>query len=270
MQDYPGVYICKCFGNGKVYVGSSLHVLQRIKEHKAALAKGKHRNKHLQFAYKKFKRRWFRWRVVEKNPENRFEREQAWVEKLQAADRRFGFNRAYPVRVSEPNPTASRIMKNYWKNPKYRAMWEASLVKGSNKVSKLLKEDPLFAAKISNIRKNMWKPETRQRLSKQAKERLKDKKYEAEHAVYLAVGRQKLKELRKDPKFVANQVKGMVARWKDPEARKKQAARMAALWKNPEFRAKQLEKSVRQIVAYNKSRRAAKPTQEIVRSTVNK
>ncbi len=251
MLDYPGVYIGKCLVNGKVYVGSSGHVLRRIREHKSALAKGKHRNCHLQAAYDKYGADNFKWYVISAEPENLFATEQVWIERKKASDPKYGFNRAYPVRANEPNPIASRKMKLYWEDPEYRELWLQCLLAGSRKVSELLDTDPEFAAMISQIRRGMWTPETKQKLSEQAAQRYKDNDYKQEHLTYLALGRRVLKEKRQDPEFVANQVKGMVANRRTPEARKKQAERMASLWDNPEFKAKQIAVARERIVAYN-------------------
>jgi hypothetical protein len=257
VKDYPGVYVGRCTANGKSYVGSSIKVLRRQREHKSALAKGNHQNKHLQSAYNKYGAESFEWEVLVKNPTNLFAEEQVWIEKLRSSDREFGFNRSYPVRVNVPNPIASKIMKRYWKDPVKRAAWEAALLKGSRKVSELLENDPEFAAKISAIRQGMWTDEIRLKASKSAKGRYKNKKYKKEHLIFLAAGRATLAERQKDPDFVDRQTQAMRDRWKDPEARKLQAARMAALWQNPEFRAKAAERSRQQIIAYNKARKAA-------------
>lgn len=249
-----GVYICRCLANGKVYVGSSIRCLVRIKEHSDALRRGKHGNKHLQAAYNKYGSDSFKWEILERNPENRFAAEQKWIEKYDASNRRFGYNRSYPVRVNHPNPNMSLKIKNKWCEGEYRKTVEAALLKGSRAVSELYATDPVFVEKMSTIRKGQWKPETRKRLAKQAEKRYEDETYKSQHLMFLESGRQKLAEKRKDPAFVTNQVKGMVDRWKDPEARKKQAARMAALWQNKEFKAKQIEAARARIIAYNKSR----------------
>jgi group I intron endonuclease len=258
MNDFPGVYVIACVPTGKRYVGSALKVLKRIGQHQRALRRGNHINTYLQYAYNKYGAEAFTYEIVSKNPANRFAEEQAWIERLRTFDRKYGFNQSYPVRVNEPHPMASRRMKRHWKDPKLRAAWEADLLKNSRKVSELLQTDPEFAAKISAIRQGQWSDKTRKRLARQAKKKYKDADYRTAHLTYLAAGREKLAERRKDRAFVMRQTKGMIDRWKDPEARALQAKRMAALWKDPVFRAKQAERSRKQIIRVNAMRAAAK------------
>ena len=51
--------------DGKSYIGSSCHIEKRFKEHKAALRKGIHVNKHLQGAWNKYGEDAFEFKVVE-------------------------------------------------------------------------------------------------------------------------------------------------------------------------------------------------------------
>ena len=49
-----GVYLIRCEPTGKVYMGASVHVVKRIREHFYRLEKGVHRNHRLQFAFNKY------------------------------------------------------------------------------------------------------------------------------------------------------------------------------------------------------------------------
>lgn len=83
-----GVYLIKNITNGKCYVGSSIHLELRQKEHFAALASNRHINKHLQNAYNKYGRSSFEFEIVETIPisenikELLLEREQFWIDNL--------------------------------------------------------------------------------------------------------------------------------------------------------------------------------------------
>lgn len=262
MRDCPGVYVGTCLVNNKRYVGSSKKALKRIGEHKAALARGTHINGYLQNAYNKYGSEGFSWEIVCKRPEDLFVEEQSWIEKLQTHDRRYGYNLSYPVRVNKPHPLASKKMKAKWKDPEFRKLWEADLLRGSRKVSELYKTDPEFVARMNEIRTGSWNEKNKGVVSEKAKKRFSDPAYKARMDPHREKGYRVLAELRKNPEFVAKQVKGMVDRWKDPENRKKQAARMAALWANPEFREKQRKMASERISAYNKKRALAAGTRD--------
>ncbi len=50
----PGVYAIWCLSNGKLYVGRSVNVRERLRTHLHGLRKGYHHNLHLQSAFNKF------------------------------------------------------------------------------------------------------------------------------------------------------------------------------------------------------------------------
>lgn len=90
-----GVYVCRNLVNGKVYVGSSVYVANRIKFHKTALRSGYCHNCHLQSAWNKYGESSFEFRLLENcPPELCIEREQVWIDKLQASNRLHGYNLA--------------------------------------------------------------------------------------------------------------------------------------------------------------------------------
>lgn len=60
-----GVYLISNNVNGKCYVGSTIHLDQRRKQHFSRLAHNKHVNKHLQNAYNKYGREAFESEVLE-------------------------------------------------------------------------------------------------------------------------------------------------------------------------------------------------------------
>lgn len=49
-----GIYIIECIGNNKKYIGSSINVDTRLKQHKSKLKKNKHDNPYLQNSYNKY------------------------------------------------------------------------------------------------------------------------------------------------------------------------------------------------------------------------
>jgi group I intron endonuclease len=46
-----GVYVIRCEPTGEEYVGESVHIIKRLREHFYRLEKGVHRNRRLQHAY---------------------------------------------------------------------------------------------------------------------------------------------------------------------------------------------------------------------------
>jgi group I intron endonuclease len=59
-----GVYAIYCLANDRVYVGSSIDVERRKREHLGNLRKGKHANPHLQAAWNKYGESFFRWSLL--------------------------------------------------------------------------------------------------------------------------------------------------------------------------------------------------------------
>lgn len=49
-----GIYIIKCFANNKVYIGQSINLEKRVREHKNKLIRNAHPNLHLQKAFNKY------------------------------------------------------------------------------------------------------------------------------------------------------------------------------------------------------------------------
>ena len=83
-----GVYTITNTSNGKIYVGSTIHVDRRRLEHFSALKYNKHINKHLQNAYNKYGRESFEFEVIEtleitdSIKEDLLAREQFWIDNL--------------------------------------------------------------------------------------------------------------------------------------------------------------------------------------------
>lgn len=244
--DYPAIYVIRNILNGKVYVGSSLKVLARMVAHKHGLNRKTHRNVYLQNAWDKHGSEGFSWEIVERCTEgNRLEREQAWIDKLKAADRRHGYNVAYPVRSLLPSPAMSAVSAKSWQDPATRANRQAGLDRAwsgefrNRKAADLQKgreaawarwDDPIFRAEQSAIRSAQWdNPEWR--AAREAELKVKNAKAHT------------------------------------PEAKAKRSATLQALW-TPEHKAKHAERlarNAREMTRKRMEKRAAlKASQEIV------
>lgn len=91
---YNGIYCIINRKDGKRYIGQSVHVGSRVKEHFRELADGRHPNKRLQAAYKKDST-YFNYEILEINIPIALlsEREEYWVERYQTLNKKFGYNK---------------------------------------------------------------------------------------------------------------------------------------------------------------------------------
>lgn len=88
-----GVYQIYNIVNGKRYIGSSIHIEQRFKEHIRNLRANKHVNAHLQSAWNKYGEHSFVFEEVELcEPDQCLKVEQEYIDYYHAADRKFGYN----------------------------------------------------------------------------------------------------------------------------------------------------------------------------------
>jgi group I intron endonuclease len=88
-----GVYMIKNIINGKVYIGSAIHLCDRLSKHFHDLTNNKHHSMHLQNAWNQNKC-YFVCGVIEfvENKENLIEIEQKYINKYKSANENFGYN----------------------------------------------------------------------------------------------------------------------------------------------------------------------------------
>lgn len=80
--------------NGKIYVGSAIEVLNRLRTHKSRLNLNKHPSKHLQGAYNEYGAFAFEFIVLEYcDKADLIEREQAWINLTDCCDPKCGYNK---------------------------------------------------------------------------------------------------------------------------------------------------------------------------------
>lgn len=127
-----GIYQILCATNGKYYVGSAINLWQRWQWHRKDLRGDRHYNIHLQRAWNKYGEDAFTFFVIEEVETNRLlEREQHWIDHLQACDDRYGFN-IMPTagsprgikRSPETRAKLSEIARN--RSPEYREKMAAA------------------------------------------------------------------------------------------------------------------------------------------------
>lgn len=89
----PGVYAITNKRNGKCYVGSSICVSGRLDAHRRCLRRGAYGTHHLQRAWDRYGEEAFRFDVLETCEAGQvLVKEQYWIDNLNSADRRFGYN----------------------------------------------------------------------------------------------------------------------------------------------------------------------------------
>lgn len=88
-----GIYKIVCLPTGKLYIGSSDNLRVRSLSHWAYLRGQRHANAYLQNAWNKYGESSFAFEIIELILSSfLLEREQYWIDKLQACDHRKGFN----------------------------------------------------------------------------------------------------------------------------------------------------------------------------------
>lgn len=93
-KNISGIYAITNKVNGKKYIGSSKSVYYRWRSsHLCTLRNGNHYNRHLQFAWNKYKEDSFVFEVLEECEKSMLlEREGYWIEKTRSWEREFGYN----------------------------------------------------------------------------------------------------------------------------------------------------------------------------------
>ena len=94
-QKICGVYKITNTLTKKYYIGSAVDLNNRFKCHKQLLKNNKHYNSHLQSSYNKYGKENFIYEIIETNDnkENIIEREQYWIDFLEANNTKKGYNK---------------------------------------------------------------------------------------------------------------------------------------------------------------------------------
>lgn len=89
-----GIYQIRNTLNNKVYVGSTIDLNKRKRQHFNNLKGNKHSNKHLQSSYNKYNYGNFIFEIIEyvEDKNKLLEREQYWIDKLNVCDDNYGYN----------------------------------------------------------------------------------------------------------------------------------------------------------------------------------
>lgn len=87
------IYAIRQKDTGKIYIGSSRMVAERLKSHLAALESGRHSNEDMQADYNKYGRESFEFYEIDKMPTEAYrQRETYWMFVFNSCDRNKGYN----------------------------------------------------------------------------------------------------------------------------------------------------------------------------------
>jgi len=103
MNNIMGIYQITNMVNNKFYIGSSIDIPKRWKQHTSDLKKNKHTNKHLQFAWNKYTEKNFNFQILELvlDEDSLKLIEQKWINKTKCFDGNIGYN--ISVEANRPN-----------------------------------------------------------------------------------------------------------------------------------------------------------------------
>ncbi len=218
MSVNPAVYVARNLVTNKVYVGSSINAVTRIRDHKRNLVKGIHSNQHLQQAWDKVGSTNFVWEVVETcSRKELLKLELEWILRLKANEIKFGYNKAFPVEGLFPSRRMTAIHKKYW--------------------SSLTDEER--AERVSHLTDPSKNPKI---ISEAITAKWRDPEFRAARLEGLARGRAKTNaNLSEAHKSILKYGRSLAIKGnKTPEGRKRQRANNLAQWKDPVIRAKRL------------------------------
>jgi len=92
--ELSGIYKIICKNNKKFYIGSSINIDRRLKDHVRLLKRNKHKNKYLQNCWNKYGEQNFRFEIIETiyGVEQLPIREKWWIDNTDCCNRKIGFN----------------------------------------------------------------------------------------------------------------------------------------------------------------------------------
>ncbi|WP_270943129.1 GIY-YIG nuclease family protein [Romboutsia lituseburensis] len=101
-ENKPGIYKIENIKNGKVYVGSTQNIRIRRNSHFSDLRNNRHKNAQLQNSFNKYGEKYFKFEVIEyiEDIDKLLEIEGIWIIKLNATDRKYGYNQKVYVPTS--------------------------------------------------------------------------------------------------------------------------------------------------------------------------
>ncbi|HET9285701.1 MAG TPA: hypothetical protein VFR24_27430 [Candidatus Angelobacter sp.] len=205
-------YVYRLDCEGRVYIGSAKRSWIRINDHFRELRANKHPNKYLQHAFNKYGEQSFSSKVIACcKLEARWDTEQEWIDKLQACNRKFGFNVMHSAEQLLPSEAMSEVLKAYWANRRETDWDHFNKRFHSENVAKR----PQVRKQLSDAKLKAWA--------------------ELEYKAQMVAAH---KEYAAKPEIRAKLSSQVKSAWADPVYREKQMAERKRRFADPEFRAK--------------------------------
>ena len=108
------IYAIRCTANGKVYVGRTINIESRIRQHFAELRRGAKKqsikatwhDSNFQEDFKKYGESAFEYYILEENVPHyqAGDRELYWINEYRTTDKRYGYNRSVYTNTSQQIP----------------------------------------------------------------------------------------------------------------------------------------------------------------------
>ena len=104
-----GIYMIQNLVNFKIYIGQSVNIEDRWRQHRSELRGNDHDNKHLQRAWNKYKEDNFEFTVICECDESQLNtKEIDYISKLKTYDPDFGYNKTYGGEGGRPTEETRR------------------------------------------------------------------------------------------------------------------------------------------------------------------
>lgn len=189
-----GVYRITCTENQKVYIGSSVHVFQRWREHRSCLNRNCHQNAHLQYSWLKYGESAFGFALIEETTrEQMIAREEYWIHELNSHRRDYGFNIV-------ATPTSPNLGKH---------LSDAHKLKLSIALTgRVFSEEHRARKSIANTGR-YYSPETRAKIAAGASRTQKGRTKSPEHRAKIGEANNKL-YIVTSPDGIAFKVRGLI------------------------------------------------------------
>lgn len=110
LQNKSGVYAVKLIDDGRIYIGQSVNIDNRLRNHLSSLRHEHHHNKYLQNAFNKYGENSFSFSIIEMVPvKDLDDREKYWISELSSDNPFFGFNLVSGGNSNKTTPQIVRI-----------------------------------------------------------------------------------------------------------------------------------------------------------------